>query len=149
MFIFEPLLSIFLPAIFAREVLNRNFKYDEGKQTKSIGFASTSSGNQAETDGLVKRLRNSMTRISLAQNDLNIFKSSLDGLKQFRVSYCTSICVQNFRCCMGRQSIKHYHEGKESFEKRLDIIKLITNSIDIEILKKLYLLPRQRNLFKK
>ena len=50
---------------------------------------------------------------------------------------------------MGRQSIKHYHEGKESFEKRLDIVKLITNSVDLEILKKLYLLPRQRNLFKK
>ena len=66
MFILEPLLSIFLPAIFAREVLNRNFRYDEGKQTKSLGFASKNAGNQAETDGLVQRLRDSMTKISLA-----------------------------------------------------------------------------------
>ena len=50
---------------------------------------------------------------------------------------------------MGKHSIKHYHEGKESIEKRLDITKLVRSSIDIEILKKLYLLPRQRNLFKK
>ena len=49
----------------------------------------------------------------------------------------------------GRPSIKHYHEGKEHVENRLDITKLIRTTIDLEILKKLYLAPRQRNLFKK
>lgn len=71
------------------------------------------------------------------------------GLARFNLSYCTSILIENFKCCMGKHSIKHYHEGKESIEKRLDITKLVRSSIDIEILKKLYLLPRQRNLFKK
>lgn len=50
---------------------------------------------------------------------------------------------------MGRSSVKLYHEGKESVEKRLDIVKLVKTSIDLDALKKLYLLPRQRNLFKK
>ena len=50
---------------------------------------------------------------------------------------------------MSKHSIKHYHEGKENLEKRLEVTKLIRTSIDLEILKKLYLLPRQRNLFKK
>ena len=57
--------------------------------------------------------------------------------------------IENFKCCMSKHSIKHYHEGKESLEKHLDITKLVKTSIDLEILKKLYLLPRQRNLFKK
>ena len=48
-----------------------------------------------------------------------------------------------------RPSIKHYHEGKENLEGRLDITKLIRTTVDLEILRKLYLVPRQRNLFKK
>ena len=31
MFILEPILSLFLPAIFTRTVLNGNFKFDSGK----------------------------------------------------------------------------------------------------------------------
>ena len=52
---------------------------------------------------------------------------------------------------MGRSSIKKYGypEGKESIEKRLDIVKIVKTSVDLDVLKKLYLLPRQRNLFKK
>ena len=62
-----------------------------------------------------------------------------------------SILTQNFRCCLSnsRPSIKHYHEGKENLESRLDITKLVRSTIDLEILRKLYLVPRQRNLFKK
>ena len=82
-------------------------------------------------------------------SDLSTFKASLAGLKRFNLSYCASIAIENFKCCMAKHSIKHYHEGKENLEKRLEVTKLIRTSIDLEILKKLYLLPRQRNLFKK
>ena len=34
-------------------------------------------------------------------------------------------------------------------ESRLDITKVIRTTVDLEILRKLYLVPRQRNLFKK
>ena len=62
-----------------------------------------------------------------------------------------SLAFENCRCCVGRSSIKKYGypEGKESIEKRLDIVKIVKTSVDLDVLKKLYLLPRQRNLFKK
>ena len=83
-----------------------------------------------------------MSIFTLDQEDLSTLKSSLAGLSRFNLSYCTSILTENFRCCMGKHSIKHYDEGKENIEKRLDITKLVRSTIDIEILKKLYLLPR-------
>lgn len=148
MFILEPILGLFLPAIFAREVLNSNFKYDEGKQTApSLGFSGGVS--TAEKNGLVRRIRNSMERLTLNHTDLATLKSSLVSLKQFNLSYFSAILAQNLSCCLKRRSVKHYIEGKEAFEKRINIVKLIKNSIDLEVLKKLYLLPRQRNLFKK
>lgn len=60
-----------------------------------------------------------------------------------------SILFEKCKCCFSRHSIKHYNDGKESIEKRLDIVKLVKTSVDLDVLKKLYLLPRQRNLFKK
>ena len=60
-----------------------------------------------------------------------------------------SIAFENCRCCLKHHSIKHYHEGKEAVEKRLDIVKLVKTSVDLDVLKKLLLQPRQRNLFKK
>ena len=42
-----------------------------------------------------------------------------------------------------------YQAGKTQVDKQLDIVKIVKTSIDVEILKKLYLLPRQRALYKK
>ena len=63
MFILEPILSLFLPAIFTRSVLNGSFKYDSGKQTRE-GFVSNSSSKE-QTNMLVQKLRNSMNKITL------------------------------------------------------------------------------------
>ena len=91
MFILEPLFSLFLPAIFMRTVLVNSFKYDQGSNSGGMGFVSKTE-NQAETDGLVKRLRGT-SKVALNQSDLKLFKSSWSGLQQFRLSYCMSICV--------------------------------------------------------
>ena len=63
MFILEPILSLFLPAIFTRSVLNGSFKYDSGKQTRE-GFVSNSNSKE-QTNMLVQKLRNSMNKITL------------------------------------------------------------------------------------
>lgn len=63
MFILEPILSLFLPAIFTRSVLNGSFKYDSGKQTRE-GFISNSNSKE-QTNMLVQKLRNSMNKITL------------------------------------------------------------------------------------
>ena len=45
--------------------------------------------------------------------------------------------------------MKEYDIAKGKIEERLDIVKLIKAQIDLEILKKLLLMPKQRALFKK
>ncbi len=44
--------------------------------------------------------------------------------------------------CRSDKSIKRYQRGRQQIETRLDIVKLIKSSMNLEMLSKLYLLPR-------
>ena len=87
-----------------------------------------------------------MTKIQLKESDLEIFRATYLRLKRYRLdcleACCFEWCISGI--CTKRDSIKKYRTGLESVQKRLDLAKIVRTSVDLEILKKLYLLPRQR-----
>ena len=92
---------------------------------------------------LLQRLRNTLLKIKLQQADMPTFSSTYYGLKSFTVGICLALASDNCCCATKRdRSIKLYRNGQEQIDKRLDIVKLIRTSLDVELLKKLYLLPR-------
>ena len=82
--------------------------------------------------------------------DLLTFSSTFWNLRSFSVGSCEALSADRFICCSRRShSIKLYLKGKAQVEKRLDIVKLIKMSLDVELLKKHFFLPSQQKLFKK
>ena len=91
---------------------------------------------------MLQRLRHAQSKITLDPSDLPTFSSAFSKIKRFSVSLFTALIADNCGCCRSDRSIKVYRSGQEQIDKRLDIVKLIRLSMDIELLKKLYLLPR-------
>ena len=78
-------------------------------------------------------------------------KSVYSGLKKFQISMCQAILADKFGClsCCRSDETKRYLAGQEQIDRRLDVVKLMRTSMDLEIMRKLYLLPRQRSLWRK
>ena len=153
--IFSPLISIFLPSLLARNILNTNFRYDDNSkkhQQKDAGLAKVGKKKMTrfsidendiinERAGIISRLQVSLAKISLMPIDLFAFSTTFWGLRRFSVGFCSAFCADNLCCCRKSRSIKIYQRGQEQMDKRLDIVKLIRTSLDVDLLKKLYLLP--------
>ena len=159
----QPMLSCFTQAIKSSTILDDTINLDYDGEDGSSYQAASHSRNQKKfpqeshkeikqrREGLLVRLRDSLTKISLQEADLDIFRATYLRLKRYRLDCAEAFCIEWCICCVctKRDSIKKYKTGLDSVKRRLDLSKIIRTSVDLEILKKLYLLPRQRQLFKK
>ena len=93
-------------------------------------------------EGLLVRLRNGLAKISLEEADLSIFKESFKRLKRFRIGCIYACGIEACICCMNRSSVRRYETSLSGVQRRLDLAKIVKTSVDLEVLKKLYLLPR-------
>ena len=78
----------------------------------------------------------------MQKNELKTFKYLYDTMMPFKVGICASIFVDSLKCFRYRSnSIKAYQLGSKRLGKHLDIVQIVKSQIDLQILKKLYLLP--------
>ena len=71
-------------------------------------------------------MRNSLIPVEFQSKDLKSFRENYKVMKQYSVAFCLALFADNCGCCMRKnRSIKKYMAGKEQYEKRLDIVKLI------------------------
>ena len=102
-------------------------------------------------DNFKARLRDRGNPAQVTLKDLTALKDAFFNLKAFEFGYCLALMADRCACICRRRNwkAKEYSKAKERIENRLDIVKLIKVQIDLEILKKLLLIPKQRALFKK
>ena len=147
--IFAPFLSFFVPSLLARSILNKNFKFDDdGAHSNDQPAQNSNKKIKLHADQilvnntLAERLQNTFDNITLQRSDLLKLSYVYSMMKHFSVSFCTAVIADNCAFyCRRKRSVKIYQAGKEKIVKKIDIVRLVRNSLDLELLKKLYLLP--------
>ena len=90
----------------------------------------------SEKYDLLNRVRG-MKEAKISEKDKRSLKEMFTGLKQYSISNCKAIIADKLSCCMRKKdrSIKLYQRGQDQIDKRLDIVKLIRTSLELQILK--------------
>ena len=87
-----------------------------------------------------------MKSIKLMNVDSLALIRAYRGIKRFRISFCMAVLADKCSCLCSStdRTATQYLNGRRRLDKRLDLVSLIKTQLDVQVLKKLIMLPQQR-----